>query len=393
MLRVEVKSIFIIIGLLFCINCKSQVSYLCQGDYTTEEGGKANLAKFAETYSDQASWQKRAGLIRETILKGAKLDILPGRCPLNPIRKNKKTSDGYTVENVAFQSLPGYYVTGNLYLPAKFSGKIPGIACPHGHWSNPADYGRFRNDMQYRCGSLAIMGAAVFAYDMVGYGESQPCVHESPEVLRIQTWNSMRVIDFLLSLGFVDEKRLGITGASGGGTQSFLLAAVDDRIDVSVPVVQVSAHFYGGCVCESGMPIHKTATFETNNVEIAASFAPKAQLLISDGDDWTHNMPNVEFPYIQNVYHLFGMEKNVENAHFENETHDYGYTKRTQMYYFMAKHLGLKVENLIDKYGKINESNVHLLIKPELEVFPDKVYPSNTVKDCADVLQLMNTYR
>ena len=389
----KIKSILIVLSLSIFTGCQSQVTYLCQGDYTTEAGGKANLAKFAKTYSDQTSWTKRAQLIRETILKGAKLDVLPGRCPLNPVQINKQTYEGYTVENVAFESLPGFYVTGNLYLPAKFEGKIPGIACPHGHWSNPADYGRFRNDMQYRCATLAIMGAAVFAYDMVGYGESQPCVHESPQTLRIQTWNSMRVIDYLLSLGFVDDARLGITGASGGGTQSFLLAATDDRIDVSVPVVQVSAHFYGGCICESGMPIHKTAKFETNNVEIAASFAPKPMLLISDGDDWTHNMPDVEFPYVQNVYKLFGKGENVENAHFENEIHDYGYTKRCAMYKFMAKHLRLRVDNIIDKYGKISEGNVHLQEKPAMMVFPDKKYPQGTVSTCDQVIKLLDTYK
>jgi dienelactone hydrolase len=382
--------IFIISGFS---SCKSQVSYLCQGDYTTEEGGKANLAKFASTYSDKASWTKRAQQIKATILKGAKLNVLPGRCPLNPIRINKQTFDGYTVENVAFESLPGFYVTGNLYLPKTIEGKIPGIACPHGHFKDPGDYGRFRLDMQNRCASLATMGAAVFAYDMVGYGESQPCEHETPQALRIQTWNSMRVIDFLLSLGFVDDTKLGVTGASGGGTQTFLLAAVDDRIDVSVPAVQVSAHFYGGCICESGMPIHKTASFETNNVEIAASFAPKPMLLISDGDDWTHNVPNVEFPYIQNVYKLFGQEKNVENAHFENEVHDYAYNKRVAMYNFMAKHLGLKIENIRDSYGKLNEDNNYIMERPALEVFPDKKRPEGEVKTCDEVIKLLNTYR
>ncbi len=389
----KLKSLLIIITLSIFVSCKSQPSLLCQGDYTTEEGGKANLAKFARTYSDQAGWIKRAKLIRQTILNGAKLNVLPARCPLNPIRNNKRDMGEYTVENVAFQSLPGFYVTGNLYLPKNITGKIPGIACPHGHWDNPADLGRFRNDMQYRCGSLAIMGAAVFAYDMVGYGESKPCIHENPQALREQTWNSMRVLDFLLSLGFVDETKLGVTGASGGGTQSFLLAATDDRLAVSVPVVQVSAHFYGGCICESGMPIHKTSSFETNNVEIAASFAPKPMLLISDGDDWTHNVPNVEFPYIQNVYRLFGKEGNVENAHFENETHDYGYTKRCAMYRFMAKHLGLKVENLIDKYGKINESNVRLLVKSDLDVFPGGKRPAGEVTSCDQVIKLLDTYR
>lgn len=389
----KIRLLSIVLCLSIFTGCNSQNSNLRQGDYTTEEGGKANLEKFAKTYSDQASWTKRANMIKATILKGAKLEVLPGRCPLNPVRNNKKDFGEYTVESVAFESLPGFYVSGNLYLPKTFTGKIPGIACPHGHWENPADYGRFRNDMQYRCGTLAIMGAAVFAYDMVGYGESQPCIHDTPQALRIQTWNSMRVLDFLLSLGFVDETKLGVTGASGGGTQSFLLAATDDRVDVSVPVVQVSAHFYGGCICESGMPIHKSGKFETNNVEIAASFAPKPMLLISDGDDWTHNVPNVEFPYIQNVYKLSGNANNVENAHFENETHDYGYTKRCAMYKFMAKHLGLKLDNMIDKYGKINESNVRLLVRTDLEVFPDKKYPEGTVKNCDEVIKLLDTYR
>lgn len=369
-----------------------QTSELRQGDYYTEAEARVKLAEYAKTYTDKNSWTQRAALIKETIRKGARLESLPGRCALNPVRTNLREFDGYTVENVAFESLPGFYVTGNLYLPKNHSGKIPGVACPHGHWSNPADYGRFRIDMQYRCATLATMGAAVFAYDMLGYGESTPCLHENPEAVRLQTWNSMRVVDFLLSLGFVDEQRLAVTGASGGGTQSFLLAALDDRIDVSVPVVMVSAHFFGGCTCESGMPIHKSGAFETNNAEIAACIAPKPLLLISDGDDWTRNNPDVEYPYIKNIYKLFGAEGNVENVHLAGEVHDYGYNKRVAMYRFMAKHLGLDLKSATDSYGLISESNVNLLEKQSLEVFPGKLYPKGKVNDCTQVLNLMNTY-
>ncbi|MFO7615874.1 MAG: acetylxylan esterase [Bacteroidales bacterium] len=340
---------------------------LRQGAYYTEGQGKANLERYAQTWADRESWEARAQTIRETIRKGARLEELPERTPLNTIRKDKKEFGAFTVENVAFESLPGVYVTGNLYLPKHFTGQIPGILCPHGHWGDPGDYGRFRVDMQKRCQTLATMGAAVFAYDMLGYGESVPYGHDHPEAVRLQTWNSIRGVDFLLSLGFVDPERIGATGASGGGTQTFLLAALDERIAVSVPVVMVSAHFFGGCTCESGMPIHRRGDFETNNAEIAACFAPKPMLLISDGNDWTRNTPSVEFPYIQKVYSLYGAEGRVENSHFEEEVHDYGFNKRRVMYLFMAKHLGLDIGKITSRYGKIDEPGTVMLERPALE--------------------------
>ena len=368
----------------------SQSADLCSGDYTTEQGGKIMLAKFSAYYSDKISWIKRADSIKANILTGAKLTQLPAKCPLNVIRRNKKTLGGYSVENIAFESLPGFYVTGNLYLPEKFNGKIPAVLYPHGHWSNPVEYGRFMNDTQTGCATLARMGAAVFAYDMVGFGESFPCKHETAQALRIQTWNSIRVVDFFLSLGFTDEKRIAVTGASGGGTQSFLIAAIDDRIDLSIPVVMVSAHFFGGCVCESGMPVHKLGSFHTNNVEIAASFAPKPMLLISDGNDWTRNTPKVEFPYIRNIYNYFDSANNIENAHFENEMHDYGYTKRVAMYNFISSHFNLPLKPVLNTYGGINESFVTLQNRRALEVFKNHQYPAGTAKQCSRVMQLMD---
>jgi len=347
---------------------------LCVGNYQSEDEGKAQLARFAQTYSTLSEWQERARGIREAILRGAGLWPLPQKCPLNPIVHSTRQYDGYTVQNVAIESLPGVFVTGSLYKPTAPCGTLPAVLCPHGHWGKPEDYGRFRPDMQKRCATLARMGAIVLSYDMVGYGDWAKAgwEHRRPGVLKLQLWNSIRLLDYLTSRADVDPTRIAITGASGGGTQTFLLTAVDDRIAVSIPTVMVSAHFFGGCVCESGMPVHKSKRHETNNTDIAAMAAPRPQLVISDGKDWTKNVPQVEYPYIRNVYRLFGAESQVEYLHLADEGHDYGWSKRIGTYKFLAKHLGLSLADVIDGDGRIDETPVVIEKTEDLYVFNDE---------------------
>jgi dienelactone hydrolase len=357
-------------------------SLLCVGHYQTEEEAEQQLNRFREQYSNLEEWEERALTIREGILKGAALFPLPEKTRINPIYRNYREHEGYTVVNVAFESTPGVFVTGSLYRPANPDGKVAAVLCPHGHWSTEGDYGRYREDMQKRCATLAKMGAAVFSYDMVGYGELRQVgwIHRHPGTLKLQLWNSIRAVDFLAALSGVDDKRIGITGASGGGTQTFLLTAVDDRVAVSVPTVMVSAHFFGGCVCESGMPIHRSNSHETSNVEIAAVAAPRPQLIISCGGDWTKNVPEVEYPYIRDVYGLYGKAGGVENAHFPEEGHDYGYTKRKAMYPFMAKHLGLDINKVITEQGEFDETGVVIEEPFRLHVFnPTFPFPVTAV--------------
>lgn len=366
---------------------------LCQGNYFTEERAKDALQQWANSYTNADEWEDRAAKIRKVIREGAQLPKRLPRVSMKALRHSKREMDGYTVENVAFESLPGLFVTGNLYMPVGYKGRRPAILSPHGHWKKPGDYGRFREDVQKRCATLARMGAVVFAYDMLGYGDSDQCSHEHSKALKLQLISSMRAIDFLQSLSVVDDFRIGITGASGGGTQAFLLTAIDQRIRVSVPVVQVSAHFFGGCTCESGMPIHKSPGFQTSNVEIAALAAPRPMLLVSDGEDWTKNTPDVEFPYIEQIYSMFEEEEKVENVHFSREGHDYGESKRMVVYPFLAKHLKLSLDRVKGEGQEISENNIKILTRRDLSVF-SAAYPrpENAVMGDIAITILANKY-
>ena len=381
--RFAVLITLVSVSVLAAEDTKTSGPTLCRGNYHSEADAVAQLARMASTYSNLEQWQDRAAAIREQILTGAKLMPLPARTPLNAIIHKKREYNGYSVESAAFEARPGFYVYGNLYRPLGKTGPFPAILCPHGHATGPAG-GRLRPDQQHRCATLARMGAVVFSYDMIGFGESlhHGWNHKHSQALTLQTWGSIRAIDFVQSLADVDDERIGVTGCSGGGTQTFLLTAVDDRVTASVPVVMVSAHFFGGCHCESGMPIHKTAELETNNAEIAALAAPRPQLLVSVGGDWTKNTPVVEYPYIRNIYTLHGKQMNVENVHYPGRKHGYQYLKRQAMYPFMVKHLKLSAAGVFDNITELYDETATTIETPEqMYVFDDlRSYPATALK-------------
>lgn len=333
-----------------------------------DETAAARLGAMRSTWGTRAEWLARSAEVRAHLASVLDLPTVgaggvspaSSRGPLRTIVHQTRRYDGYVVEDVSFESFDGTRVSGNLYRPAAGAGPFAGVLCPHGHFGATGDdpEGRFRRDMQVRCATLARMGAVVFAYDMVGWGESDVVGHDSPASLPLQTWNSIRAVDYLCSRGDVDPGRLAITGASGGGTQTFLLTALDPRIDASVPVVMVSSHFFGGCECETGLPIHSGGGVETGNVEIAAMAAPRPMLLVSCGGDWTSRTPEIEYPFARDVYGAFGAEDRVANAHFPSEGHDYGPSKRRAMYAFLAEHLSLDIGSVRAADGSVDESSV-----------------------------------
>jgi hypothetical protein len=229
--------------------------------------------------ADKDTWLTRARFLREQVLVSAGLWPLPEKGPLNPLVFGRIEHGDYSVEKVYFESHPGFYVTGNLYRPVGKAGPFPGVLSPHGHWA----YGRLENgadgSVPARCISLARQGYVVFSWDMVGYNDSRQVEHRLLDArlaqwgigsLGLHLWNSIRAVDFLESLPDVDESRLACSGASGGGTQTFLLAAVDDRIEVSAPVNMISHYMQGGDVCENAPSLR----LDTSNVEIGALAAP-----------------------------------------------------------------------------------------------------------------------
>lgn len=371
--------IFYVVMMLGCLMGQE----LRQGEVFTPEEGAADLSTRAAEYPDRKAWEAKAAAIRKGILEGAKLSPLPEKTPLTPIRRGRQVMDGYSVENVAIAAWPGFWVTGNLYLPEQRE-SMPIMLSPHGHWRGEKleEHGRFREDVQMRCAAMARMGCVVFAWDAVGFGESGEMGwnHDhDPEVLRIQLWSAVRALDFLWDLEGVDRRRAGITGASGGATLAMQLAAIDDRISLSVPCAMMSSYFYGGCDCESGMPIHVRPGHVTNPVEIGAVIAPKPMLVISNGSDWTAHVPEDVMPHLKRIYGFFGREEWVENAHFPEGEHDYNAAKRVPLYGFLAKHWQLDV-------GKADESKIRLLPAESLRVFPaGEIPPAGTIEANSEV--------
>jgi len=338
--------------------------------WTVTDGWK-ELDRIASLYHDKASWEQRKVLLKPQLYKALELWPLPAKPASKPIITPKRIFDGYTVENIAIEILPGLYINGSLYKPSKIKGKIPVVLSPDGHW----EHQRYRADCQLRCATLARMGVMAYSYDLFAWGESLLQFkyedHRRSLAQSIQILGAIRILDYVSSLKETDTARIGISGGSGGGSHTVLMTALDDRIKLSAPVVSVSSYFYGGCPCESGMPVHQCGG-GTDNVELAAMAAPKPQLLVSDGQDWTANMPEHDFPYLKKMYGYYGVENMVENVHLPNEGHDFGPSKRFPLYRFIAQNFHVNIKAIEDKSGNIDESKVTIEKEPAMYVFGDK---------------------
>ncbi|TDH27483.1 acetylxylan esterase [Segetibacter sp. 3557_3] len=357
----------------------------------TPEQGKEQLDYLATLYADKTAWEKRKSELRRCLSNALRLSPLPAAPATKPIVTPVRKMDGYTVQNIAIETLPGLYICGSLYKPATIKGKVPVVLNPDGHFGD----GRYRADAQYRCAGLARMGAMAFSYDLFAWGESllqfKPEDHRRALAQTIQALNGMRILDYMLSLKEADPQRVAISGGSGGGSQTMLVTAIDDRITLSVPVVMTSSYHSGGCPCESGMGVHLCGN-GTNNVEIAAMAAPRPQLVISDGKDWTQHVPQNEFPFLQRTYGFYGSGAVVKNVHLPQEGHDYGVSKRKALYEFMAEHFRLNLAAVV-KNGLVDESKISIEQFPAMYVFGEKGerLPANAIKSFEELTRVFDT--
>lgn len=320
------------------------------------EDGMKLVPYLSSLYADKAAWEARKDTLRKEVRARLGIDKILAVCSKEAPEYGKiRKFDGYTVQNFRLKTANGHTVCGSIYAP-KGKGKHPLIICPNGHFSN----GRYGTVQQQRLATLARMGAICVDYDLWGWGESADEVgskaHQTPEAHVMQALNGIRILDWMIQRKDVDKTRVGVNGGSGGGTQSVLLSVLDDRYTACCPVVSVSSWFDGGCPCESGMPI-QLAGGGTCNAELAAMFAPKPMMLVSDGGDWTSTTPELEYPYIKRIYGFYGAADKVMNVHLPKERHDFGPNKRNAVYKFFIETFKLDASKLDEDKVVIEEEN------------------------------------
>ena len=246
-----------------------------------------------EPIRDLRRWAARREEVREKLI--AALGGFPERTPLNArltgthqlgrVARSGHGQQGYRIENLVFESRPGFYVTASVYVPEGLRRPAPAILCPHGHWPK----GRYQDVVQYRCSGLANRGYIVLCPDAVGYNEREPeghfrCWHllaAGQSLQGLMVWDNMRAIDYLCTRPEVDQECIGCTGASGGGNQTMYVSALDERIKASVPVCSVEdISVYMAvdlCSCET---VPGLAGFADVS-DVCSLIAPRALLMIN----------------------------------------------------------------------------------------------------------------
>ena len=379
------------LGLLLIVNLVRGICDAAPAQSGTSSPVNLDTPRGFPAISSAQEWRKRASEIRQQVLVSCGLWPMPEKTPIAAHLFGKVERDGYSIEKAYFETWPGLYLGGNLYRPlGRGKGPFPAILNPHGHWSN----GRMANtkdgSIAGRCISFARQGMIAFSYDMIGYNDTHFADASSTEsfsqvhheiatnktdllwnisLMGLQAWDSIRALDFLESLPDADPKRLACTGESGGGTQTFILGSIEDRLAAQAPVVMVSHIMQGGCLCENAPGLR----VEYSNMEIAAAPAPRPQILVAATGDWTKDTLTVEGPSIEHIYQLLNHPDRFHYVRF-NFDHNYNQTSREAVYAWFGQWL-LRAKEL----GAITEKPFQKDPDADLRVFPGNQSPEGAL--------------
>lgn len=281
-------------------------------------------------YGSLAEWETDRPKLRNELFDMLGLDPRPERTPLQAVTTGTTVSDEFVVERVHFQSMPGLYVTGDLYLPKTVTGPLPTILYLCGHGGVKKDGVSFGNKVHYQHHGewFARNGYACLTIDSLQLGEIEAIHHGTYKFNRwwwnsrgytpagVEAWNCIRALDYLETRPEVDAKRFGVTGRSGGGAYSWWIAALDDRIQCAVPVAGITSlrdHVVNGCVeghCDCMFMVN---TFRWDYAKVAALLAPRPLLISNTDKDTIFPLEGVIDIHrqVRHIYRLYDADKNL----------------------------------------------------------------------------------
>ncbi len=297
--------------------------------------------------ASRAAWAAQRKSV-EAALRRA-LRPWPEKTPLNAQVTGRAERDGYTLENVVFESLPGFHVPANVYIPTGVERPMPAVIVTAGHAMADG-----KNYDLYRTGQLGLVrqGFIVLAYDPIGQGERRRRGYAHTlgwnafmvghTILGYMTWDTIRALDYLLTRPEVDPRRIGLTGNSGGGMNTFYTMPVEPRLTAAVSsCFTCSYHAWlkdGGnhCICNHLPGIVR----EAEEFELIALCAPRPFLATNGAKDPIFPIRGTRgaIERARKVYAFHGAEKQV--ALFEAPLpHGWSQPMREACYGWMAKHL------------------------------------------------------
>ncbi len=294
------------------------------------------------------NWPEKRAEMRGQLQRMLGLDPWPERTPLNPVTTGRVEGDGYTVEKLYFEPLPGLYIAANLYLPAEVSEPLPTILYMSGHAKMSDGDVRLGNKTGYQHhGSwFARHGYVCLIPDTLDNGEIPGAHHGTHRLDRwwwpsrgytpagVETWIGIRALDYLETRPEVDRSRIGMTGRSGGGVYTWWVGAMDERIKVAVPVAGITNlhdHVVGGAIeghCDCMFMVN-TERWDFDRV--AALMAPRPLLISNTDSDTIFPLAGVMeiFNRTRTIYRLLGEEEKVgihiaEGPHKDTQPLNFG---------------------------------------------------------------------